>query len=527
MKKVLALILVVLMALPLLVACVGGSGDPATTTTVGGAEGTGEPGADNTTAGPGNSGTPEGEGTTTGGNANIPGGDVPGGEVVDEESIIPEGTDYSGFTFKVLSRVSDQATGWGNYDIIYDEASELVVTEIKDAIRDRNDALYENLGVDVEQITGGFSQAQTSLLNGTYEYDMIIIPVADAAKLAQTGLLCSTDELSYMDTTKSYYDQNAINELAIKGKNYFFFSDITVVNLDATWLFYFNHSMVEKYGLDKPYELLADDAWTVDKLLSMAEAATEDPSSTSKDLDWGLAGHQDLIGSLYIGSGERVAKATENGYELTMNTDRLTRLMETAVKIRPYWARYSISPLTSSEHVLSAKNDNYSGLMNFYSSGKVLFMAEVLAAARDLTYTETELNIGILPCPMFDDTQDRYYTPVNDIAGITCVPAYIDDKDRNGLIIEYWAAKSHNTLIPAYYEQAQKSRFAKDEISPDVLDEIFAARTYDVGVMYGWGSLYDQVTALMYDGSTSFASKWRIYGTMAQKDIDEFIESFE
>ena len=517
MKKVLALIIAVFMLLPLLAAC--------TVPTPGGGVTTAE----------GENQEPEGSKESNGGEQNDPenGGENVGGEnnsevTTNAEAEIPEGAYYEDFVFKVLSRVSDQPTGWGNYDIVYDAESELVVTEIKNAIKDRNDALYNTLGVEVQQIKGGFDQAQTSLLNNNYDYDMILVQIADAAKLAQTGLLCSTDELSYINTEKPYYDQNAIDELSIKRKTYFFFSDITVVNLDATYLLYFNHDLIEKYALEKPYELLANDAWTFNKFLSMAEAATEDPSGTDKSLDWGVAGHQDLIGSIYVGSGEKIAKKTDDGYELTMNNERLTKIINEAIKIRPYWARYSISKFTTSaDNVLSASADNYSGLMSFYSSGKVLFMGEGLAASRDLTYTEVELDIGILPCPMFDDTQDRYYTPVNNIAAITCIPATVDDKARTGVIIEYWASESHKTLLPAYYEQAQKSRFAKDEISPDVLDEIFDARTYDVGIAYSWGTLYDQLTALMYDGNTSFDSKYRIYGTMANSQIKTFVASFE
>ena len=515
MKKVLALILAVLMALPLLVACQTPSVGGDTTTTVGG---------------PNNGGDPNNGGENNGGENN--GGENNGGEnnevTTNAEAEIPEDAYYEDFIFKVLSRVGDKPTDWGNYDIVYDAESELVVTEIKNAIKDRNDALYNTLGVDVEQIKGGYDQAQTSLLNNNYDYDMILVQIADAAKLAQTGLLCSTDELSYINTEKPYYDQNAIDELSIKGKTYFFFSDITVVNLDATYLLYFNHDLIEKYALEKPYELLANDAWTFNKFLSMAEAATEDPSGTDKSLDWGVAGHQDLIGSIYVGSGEKIAKKTDDGYELTMNNERLTKIINEAIKIRPYWARYSISKFTTSaDNVLSASADNYSGLMSFYSSGKVLFMGEGLAASRDLTYTEVELDIGILPCPMFDDTQDRYYTPVNSIAAITCIPATVEDKERTGVIVEYWASESHKTLLPAYYEQAQKSRFAKDEISPDVLDEIFDARTYDVGIAYNWGTLYGQLTALMYDGNINFDSKYRIYGTMANSQIKTFVASFE
>ena len=492
MKKVLALVLALLMTLPLFVACQQPEGD-------------------------------DGDTTTTAGNA----GGTQAPTVTDAVAEIPEDAYYEGTTFKVLSRVSDKPTGWGNYDIVYDEESELVVTEIKNAIKDRNDALYDKLGVDVQQIKGGYSEANLAIQNNKYEYDMVLVSIADAAKLAQTGRLLHTGELEYIDTSKPWYDQNAIEELAIKGKNYFFFSDITVVNLDATWLFYFNHAMVEKYNLENPYDLLANDEWTLDKLISMAEAATENPSGTDKTLDWGIAGHQDLIGSLYVGSGEKIAKATDTGYELTMNNDRLISLINEAIKIRPYWARYSISSYTkTADFVLNRTSDNYDGLMAMYSQGNVLFLAEVLAAARDLTNTEAELDVGILPCPMFDDTQTRYYTPVNSIAHITCIPSNVPDPEQTSVIVEFWAAESHKTLLPAYYDQAQKSRFSKDEISPDVLDEIFNARSYDVGIAYDWGNLYGRLTGLMFDGSTNFASTYTTYSKIANMAISKFVEDF-
>ncbi len=488
MKKVLALILALLMTLPLFVAC-HNPGDGETTT---GEQGTG--GGDVTTGAPG------------------------------LEADIPDDLDYTGTTFKVLSRTGSQPTSWGNYDIVYDPEETLAIDTIKDAINKRNTALYEKLGVTVEQITGTATDAQNKLLAGTYEYDMLLIQTANAAKLAQQNLLLHTGELEYMDTTRPYYDQTALEQLSVKGKNYYFFSDITVVNLDATWLFFFSHGMVDKYQLDKPYELLADGTWTLDKLISMAETATADPSSTSKTDDWGIAGHQDLIGSIYVGSGETIAKVTDTGYELTMYNDRLTDVIEEAVKILPYWARYSINSYTmSGDNVLSASTDNYSGLQAFYAQGNVLFAAECLAFARDLTNIETDIDIGILPCPKFDENQDKYYTPVNNIAAITCIPNNVD-ATQTSAIIEFWACESHKTLMPAYYDVAQKSRFSKDEISRDVIDEIFAARTYDVGRVYAWGDLYPRLAASMYDGNTNFASKYNMYKTKATAAINEFLD---
>ncbi len=442
------------------------------------------------------------------------------------EAEIPEDADYTGTTFKVLSRVSYDSTGWGNYDIVYDEENEFIVNEIKNAVNTRNQALYDRLGVSVEQIKGTATDAQNKLLAGTYKYDMLLIQTADAARLAQQGLLLHTGELEYMDTSKPYYDQTALEQLAIKGKNYYFYSDITVTNFDATWVYYFNHDMIDKYGLEKPYELLESGDWTLDKLISMAETATADPSSTSKTDDWGIAGHQDLIGSIYVGSGETIAKVTDTGYELTMYNDRLAAIIEKAIQIRPYWARYSINSYTvSGDNVLSVSTDNYSGLMQFFSQGNVLFMAEVIAAGRyEIGNTGKDLDIGILPSPKFEKNQE-YYTPVRNIAAITCVPYNVPDTEKTSVIIEYWASESHKTLKPAYIEQLQFLRISKHSISRTVIDTIFAARTYDPGFVYSWGDLYPRLTASMYDGYTNFPSKYNMYKTKATAAIKEFVDN--
>ena len=118
MKKVLALVLALLMILPVVVAC-GGPVEPEDTTP-----------ADTTPAGPG------GDVTTPDGGTTIT-------PVVDYE-FDGEVKNYD-TTIKVLAKSGDQPTNWGNYDIVYNEDSELVVTEIKNAIKKRNEKLEEDI----------------------------------------------------------------------------------------------------------------------------------------------------------------------------------------------------------------------------------------------------------------------------------------------------------------------------------------------------------------------------------------------
>ena len=144
---------------------------------------------------------------------------------------------------------------------------------------------------------------------------------------------------------------------------------------------------------------------------------------------------------------------------------------------------------------------------------------------RDMS--DVDMDMGILPTPMLEEAQHAYYTPVNYIAATSCIPSTVEDPEKTSIIIEWWAAESRKTLLPAYYEQAQKSRFSKDIVSPDILDMIFEARTYDLGVSYNWGKLIDRLTAMLYNEVTDFSSMFDTYGPVAETALDIFVSSFQ
>ncbi|MBQ8387776.1 MAG: extracellular solute-binding protein [Clostridia bacterium] len=521
MKKVLALVLALLMLLPVLVACGGDNGSGNETTT--------EP---STTTKPTTPGVTTPTVTDTSGNEPV---------VTDPpkvEHVYPDKT-YGG-SFRVLSKVNfDTATAWGNYEIVYKEDAGLVATELKEAIRNRNDQLKNELGVDIEQINGTndssmYTTVQRSVARGNDEFDMVIIKTEYAAQLAQKGHVASIqDGLKYIDADADYYDQRAMDQLSIKGKNYFFVSDITVVNVDATWLFYFNVDLIDEYKLENPYDLLADGNWTIDKLLEMAEKATSDNGDDvwTKDDNWGIAGHGFIPTSMFFGAGMQIAKADETGkITLTMNDSRISEFMQKATQILPYWARYSIHG--SGEPFGFVAGDNYNELTQMYAQGRTLFMGEVLAQSRDssLGAANEDLSIGMLPTPKLNKEQAEYYTPVtSSVATVTCVPitACGKDLDKASHIIDRWAAISETTVMNVYIEQCQKSRYVKDPISPEVIETIFGAISYDLGDAFGWGGLTKELQIILYEGDTDFASMYKSKAPAAQTKIDEFIKAFK
>jgi hypothetical protein len=105
-----------------------------------------------------------------------------------------------------------------------------------------------------------------------------------------------------------------------------------------------------------------------------------------------------------------------------------------------------------------------------------------------------------------------------------CVPKTCEDTERLSIIIEAWAAESHYTLLPAYYEKCMTTRYVKDAVTPEILDMIFASRCYDLGLYYGWGTLASRFSCMVYNGKTDFASLYKKGAPLAELQIKDFMK---
>ncbi|MCL2816307.1 MAG: hypothetical protein FWD23_17065, partial [Oscillospiraceae bacterium] len=101
-----------------------------------------------------------------------------------------------------------------------------------------------------------------------------------------------------------------------------------------------------------------------------------------------------------------------------------------------------------------------------------------------------ETDFGILPPPKYNEQQENYYVAVDPwCTSAVSVPITVGDKEKTGLILETLAYESRYILLPAYYDINLKTKFARDEESGAMIDIILNNRLYDLGDMYGWGSV--------------------------------------
>lgn len=438
-------------------------------------------------------------------------------------------SDFNGYEFTFLAR--GKKNNWENYEF---EIDQLDGDVINDALYERNSKISDELNitfkherVDGYDVNTPFTKA---VLSGEDIYDVALPSITDAGKYAQSGYLVPLQDLKYMDLEKPWYDARCIEELKINGKNYLFFSDITVRNLDAIWIYCFNKQYIEDFNLDEPYDLMAAGTWTMDNMTAMCKAVMSDVNGDGlmdKSDRWGLVAHDYVITAGYIGSGERIATAAKDGsISLTMNNQRIYEVIDSLIGLQDYWIRYS---LTAKKYSTAAPvgfepSDNYAELIGVFKAGSALFCGEVLAVMSDMR--DSDIDFGVVPTPKLNEKQDDYYSAVNYIAAAMVIPLTATDLDRTSIVIESLAAESHYTVIPAYYEIAMKSKYARDLITSDMLDLIFDSRSYDLGIYYGWGDLSARFCSLVYEASTDFASMYDANKSAAEEALNKFVEQF-
>ena len=150
----------------------------------------------------------------------------------------------------------------------------------------------------------------------------------------------------------------------------------------------------------------------------------------------------------------------------------------------------------------------------FYMCGLIL----------NTSFRKMKDDMGILPIPKFDPAQDRYYHTVSQAnSDVMCIPAGFSESELDdiGLLASARSRESKKLVTPAYMDVQLKYRDARDEESGEMLDIIFASRTFDVGSMYNWGGLLYDFMSL----DTNVVSRFEADANAARTALEQAIEN--
>ncbi len=422
---------------------------------------------------------------------------------------------------------------WNDYE---GDGEQGTVVDI--AIFRRNQYMQENYGVNItnEDIAAystamgsglGFQRIYTDYMAGDDNYNAAMVGTFDVATLAYNGYLHDMNDVNYLDLSKSYWDQKANEDLSMKGKMYYTTGDISVADNRATYVLFFNKSMIDMYGMENPYDLVRDNMWTLDKFGTMVKSVGEDVNQdgiyASGDI-FGLMTPTDTHVAILAAADECVCVVNEEGeLELTLYNERVVNLYDQYLDIvadHAHSLNYQYNYVTGENKASVSAEDRIS----MFNTNKALFYSHTMFYMDSLR--DLECDFGILPYPKFDAAQENYRNLVSPWHGMyVCVPESVKNLDRTGIVLELLAYKGKEYITPAYYEKTLVGQYTRDEESAEMLDLIFANLVYDMGMNYNIGSYRAQLSGMVRSGK-SLTTIYETYRTSAEQSLKVINEFF-
>lgn len=429
--------------------------------------------------------------------------------------------DFDGRTFNILLYGDGVPKNWSVVDMVTDEQTGEV---INDAIIDRNRDVEERFDAVIAGVydASAASTISRTVRSGDDAFSIVWLQMAAAGSAAQEGLFIDYNNLPQVDTSKSYWDGSLIDDLSIGGRIYYLTGDLSTIDNQATWMMLFNKNMVASYGIDSPYELVNSGKWVIDKFAAMVKDITFDIDGNGKfdKYDqYGLSTTADTIYGLFYSCGERFATKDEDDYPVfNFDTEKAADILDKTIDIMCN----DNSALVSGR--ITNSSDVITDIRNAFEEDRALFYAEVMFHIAMLRQMETDF--GIIPMPKYDEGQANYITFVNPAATLVSVPITVQDTEFPAVILEAMAAASYKYMTPAYYDIALKGKYARDDESSAMLDLLLINRAYDLGLVYGWGSLPAEYNSLAYNGKPGLASLIAKKEKQINSAIEKFVDAF-
>ena len=447
-------------------------------------------------------------------------------EYMDEDgNYIPrfEVKDWEGRDFNIIVR----GESYGTYQSDdFTTKSELYGELIEDAVKKRNDKVETtyNVKINVEKTDDVLGKVRLACSSSLDTYDAIMPSLRELSSLASEGYLWDLTELENFDIDAPWYDKNCTDAFAIQDKIFFTTGDITILNKVNTPHILFNKEMASKHFPEEDfYQLVRDNKWTFDKMVESAQevASISSPDGSYSDQNiYGMVTAYGDPGAFYGASGELICGKDEDNlpYLMIGTTERSVTL-----------AKKILDTYNNADWLIYAQDCEapiWETSFAIFYEGRSLFRPGVFSATTKLRKL-SQIEFGVLPMPLMDETQDKYYSycTTGATAGIA-VPTSAGNPEFSAYMIEVCSAWAKNYLTPAYYEINLRYRDLRDDESEEMLDLIFSNIVYDIGECYNFGDYTGMFSNLAQMGSSDVASAIETRKNEAQSRIDELIATY-
>ena len=423
-------------------------------------------------------------------------------------------------------------------EIMYDEENPSSVDDAKKQVIDYIESTY-NCKITGEMVHDNVTSTNVPTLiknqvtSGLSTYDVCFDSLGRAATLALEDMIVDLNTVSTIDLSQAWWDQNAVSDLSIGGKVFFTCGDINTYDDQGTWCVLFNKNLKDKLGIEEDfYQLVKNDEWTFDKFVEICSDNITYDSTGDGNLDeadtWAFGTETYNMYVHVVAAGQKIAQKDDDDLPyitLSKETETTYSILSEVLEFYTNESVVMVANSTKYESKYPAPQNVWEQTVHkaFIEGRELFYMCGLINVA---SFRQMEDEFGILPVPKYYDTQDRYYHTVSrDNASVMFIPANIAGQDLEdlGTVLSAIGEYSKHLVTPAYYDVQLKYRDSRDDESGEMLDIIFASRTFDLGCAYSWGGLVGQYMTL----DANVASRFESTLSKAETELQEMLDSLD
>lgn len=395
----------------------------------------------------------------------------------------------------------------------------------------RQQNVYEYLGVNiVGSPAGDHLGHEQKFMNSVKNKDGSVDTLLTHAYIGisgyiQGGYLHDFNDIEQLDLSADYWNLDYMEELSIDGHNYLGYSDF---NIPKAWVISFNKDMLEKYSdslEESIYDTVRGYKWTVDKMISLANTVYIDTTANGKSVDdtFGLVGWQWIPFTCFLKSSniDLVSENESGDYVVSVYTEATMSKTATLVE--------KLSALAKSDCTWFWYKNLQTPQLTITSGRTLMYFQQSFTLMDNLNY---DINFGVLPYPMYDESQkDIGYCSLN-WGGCMAIPSYLEDQAMVGDTLEMLSYYSEDVTI-TFYEKLLGKQVADIPDDKAMLDFIWNGLRSDFGLTYSHiTSTLDKNLYMLPEVTSEYATQGlaslvKSYENSANKSINKFFRGLK
>ena len=436
---------------------------------------------------------------------------------------IPADTNFEGATVNILIREAIANTEF----FVEEETGDIV----DDALYERNATVEDRLGVTLNFIPQPGEWPEKDTFNGLIKnsvmaadgaYDLCAVLSNQLSTLTLDGLLTNLNSLEYLDFEKPWWAKGLLDELAVDDKLYFASGDASLGLINGMMCVFYNKQLCEDYSVPDMYEIVNNGEWTIDKAVELTKDVYMDLNNdgakdTGDQLGFVMGSYNQLYG--FIDSFNlQILERDEEGYpsKFVFSSEKCINAVQKLVS------------LFKDNNAFGTLNVDGSDYMVVFSEGRALFCTgefKDTSSYRDID----EFDYGVIPMPKWDTAQEDYRTTARATYSSFCIPVTAIDPNMSAAVLECFASESYRKVSPAYFENALKIKYARDDESAQMYDLIKSSITFSFATSFTMAigdpqNLFKDGIAYFND---NWASKMATWEPQSQALLEETLQTLK